>query len=276
VFHIDKTGVTQNQRQSLEPVTFTTTLMNMMARNKSQAWRLLGYIPSAPSSEKAENHQRDGVNVAKGRPTRDYHTCLHHIIKSFAENQGFDRPIYVEMKLGPGPPRKIRIFNVFAFVVGDCPAQDINVARFLSYSLNVKAICHACYVSPQRCNDPNLKCKFRHPHDVSRDNKVALQHPSFKNALSISPDLKITSDPPSDAQVLAACNRMANRSTHPVANGFRDVYLGANPYGIYGATPHDLFHLLLQGLYKYAIESIIGCLPGNHQKRLDRIGRQMC
>ena len=53
IFYVDKTGITKNQRQAMEPLVFTTSLFNRSIRNQSTSWRPLGYIPNLDLSSKA-------------------------------------------------------------------------------------------------------------------------------------------------------------------------------------------------------------------------------
>jgi len=275
LIHIDKTLASQNQRQTVEPVSICCGLVNKATRNLSQSWRLLGIIPSSPSLEKAVSHQRDGVNVARGRPTRDFHRCLEEILKSLVDNQGYKEPLFVEIQIGNCPPRVVRLFNPVAFVIGDCVAQDTHVGRFGSFASQVKTVCHACYIPPAQCPRPNHQCQFRHPHDTARHNQVALHHSSYRHTIVMSPDL-ILDEEPTEEEINESIQQMDSKSMHIVANGFRHVHFGVQPYGIFGATPHDVFHLLLQGLFKYALLSIMGRLSSTLKKKLDRAGRAMC
>jgi len=277
IIHIDKTGTTDNQRHSLEPVTICPMILNRAARNLSQSWRLLGYIPSSPASEKAYSFQRDGVNIARGRNVRDYHRNLEAILESFALNQGYDQPLYFEVQIGQLPPRIVRVFFPACFVVGDCVAQDANVGRYASFLPGVKAVCHACYIKPSQCGDPGHCCTFRHPDDVHEDIVNVLHHPSYRYTIALYPDLiKPIDEKPTDAEITCARKRLEKKSLYAVPNGFRRLHFGVQPYGLYGSTPHDLFHLLMQGLCKYAILSIIGRLTENQTTRVDKIGRKMC
>jgi hypothetical protein len=45
-------------------------------------------------------------------------------------------------------------------------------------------------------------------------------------------------------------------SQHAVHNAFNGIDFANNPRGIYGATPHDLMHMFLEGIMKYASKII--------------------
>ena len=86
--YIDKTGTDVNQRNKLEPFSFTLSILNRSCRFTSKAWRVLGFIPDLEhKSSAAITHGHSGP-IGKGRATRNYHQCLSQMLSSLSHNQG--------------------------------------------------------------------------------------------------------------------------------------------------------------------------------------------
>jgi hypothetical protein len=60
IFYIDKTGIDKmNQRFGLEPLKVTTSLLKRLLRNKSKAWRIIGFVYDLYHMSSAENRSRE-------------------------------------------------------------------------------------------------------------------------------------------------------------------------------------------------------------------------
>ena len=75
----DKSHTDLHGLLSVEPVSFTLSLFNPVARNLPQFWHLLGYIPnlSAGMGEANQTSAKDQV--------QNHHHCLSFVLKSFCE-----------------------------------------------------------------------------------------------------------------------------------------------------------------------------------------------
>ena len=98
--YVDKTGTNVNQRNKLEPFSFTLSILNRKCRYTSAAWRLLGFVPDMENKSSATIMRSRYGEIGKGRTSRNYHKCLSIILKSFLNNQGFTRPIYGCIRIG--------------------------------------------------------------------------------------------------------------------------------------------------------------------------------
>jgi hypothetical protein len=68
LFYIDKTGITQMcQRFGLEPLKVTSSIFKRFLRNKSKAWRTIGFMYDLYHMSSAENRQRE-VGHPSSRP----------------------------------------------------------------------------------------------------------------------------------------------------------------------------------------------------------------
>jgi len=164
ILYCDKTGTDVNQRAGLEPISFTFTNFNRECRYRSEAWRVLGYVPDLEMKSTAyKTKQRLGL-MGKGRSCRNYHTCLSKILESLKKFQGKDEPIREWICIGDHVSKR-RLFFPVAFIIGDSQSQDKMCGRYLAYA-NVPRICRACDVTPEKCDNPNHKCKFISMSDI--------------------------------------------------------------------------------------------------------------
>ena len=65
-----------------------------------------------------------------------------------------------------------------------------------------------------------------------------------------------------------------NLSQHRVVNAFRRVSFGHPDVGIINSVPHELLHLLQQGLINYSLGIFLGCLSNNPKAKLDTLSKQ--
>jgi len=98
--YIDKTGTDVNQRNKLEPFSFTFSILNQRCRYCSNVWRVLGFRPDLEhKSSAAITHGRSGP-IGKGRMAHNYHQCLTVILQSLTNSQGKHTPIYGSVRIG--------------------------------------------------------------------------------------------------------------------------------------------------------------------------------
>jgi len=74
--YIDKTGTDVNQRNKLEPFSFTLSILNQSSCFTSKAWRVLGFIPDLEHKSSAAITRGCSGLIGKGRASRNYHRCL--------------------------------------------------------------------------------------------------------------------------------------------------------------------------------------------------------
>jgi len=87
ILYCDKTGTDVYQRAGLEPMSFTFTIFNRECRYRSESWHVLGYVPDLEMKSSAyKSKQRLGL-MGKGRPCRNYHTCLRQIVHSLKKTR---------------------------------------------------------------------------------------------------------------------------------------------------------------------------------------------
>ena len=74
--YVDKTGCVSNERFSLEPVMFSTTILKNQFNQKSSSYFLLGYITNPRNGSSAKKAKANQTLDRKGQSLRDYHACL--------------------------------------------------------------------------------------------------------------------------------------------------------------------------------------------------------
>ena len=80
ICYCDKTGTDVNQRNSLEPLSFTFTIFNRKCRYRTSSWRLLGYLPDFDIKSKASKSIGRSSSVGRRQATRNYHRCLEQLL----------------------------------------------------------------------------------------------------------------------------------------------------------------------------------------------------
>ena len=100
IFYCDKTGTDVNQRNSLEPVSFTFCLFNRQCRYKTAAWRTLGYIPDLENMSSAMHSVSRGGFIGKSRSCRNFHACLEVLLSPLIGGQGKDIAIHANVRFG--------------------------------------------------------------------------------------------------------------------------------------------------------------------------------
>ena len=84
----DRTVVTGNARQGLEPFLFTSTIIKRQYRNASSSWRHLGLMPDIEQKSKSQKRKLDQADKHRpGRSLRNYHKCMDVIVDSLIKYQ---------------------------------------------------------------------------------------------------------------------------------------------------------------------------------------------
>ena len=83
IFSSDETKVSNQGKSYSWPIVFTTSILNQEARNKSSAWRLLGFVPDFKLNTSANEEKQFGKHLK----SRRLHQALKVILKSFIDFQ---------------------------------------------------------------------------------------------------------------------------------------------------------------------------------------------
>jgi len=71
--YIDKTGIDVNQRNKLEHFSFTLSILNCRCRYRTNAWRVLGFMPDLEHKSSASITCGRSGPVGKGKMACNYH-----------------------------------------------------------------------------------------------------------------------------------------------------------------------------------------------------------
>ena len=266
ILYCDKTGTDVNQRAGLEPLSFTFTNFNRKCRYRSEAWRVLGYVPDLEMKSTAyKTKQRLGL-MGKGRSCRNHHTCLSKIVETLKKFQGKDEPIREWIRIGDHVSKR-RLFFPVAFIIGDSQSQDKMCGRYLAYA-NVPRICRACDVTPEECENPKHKCKFLNMSDI-HDLCLAGMQLYSPEEYGIGIEIGQFTEQEIKATKLEAHENLRLLSQHMHINAFHDVWLGTNTHGLLESLPHDMMHAFRHGVLMYVIEVIMSPLNPSEKYDLD-------
>ena len=141
LFFIDKTHTDVQGKLSLEPVCFTLGIFNRKTRNKSHAWRTIGYVPNFDLLSKYKGKAEEKI--------RDYHFVLSTIFED----------IYIAQKSNGLPcvlfdKKCILKVPVLSFL-GDTEGHDKLVGRLGSRN-KVPTICRYCDCQRESSSDERL------------------------------------------------------------------------------------------------------------------------
>jgi len=262
--YIDKTGTDVNQRNKLEPFSFTLSILNRCCRYRTNAWRVLGFMPDLEHKSSAAITRGRSGPVGKGRMARNYHRCLAVILQSFMKQQGKDIPIYGTVRIGNFVARR-RLFFPLAFVIGDGLSGDQLCGRYKNYSPNIARLSRTCNVSFHESDNPNWQCQFLKMEELQSVSIRALELHGFilnKEVDHLPINVKMY-------EMNQCMDKLQKLSQHMHDNAFDSVWFGVNPNGILGASPMDLMHAFLHGLIPYVVKIVIGSFTTREKHQMD-------
>ena len=87
-------------------------------------------------------------------------------MKSYIDNQGKDKPIYIWIRIGE-KVSYVQVFFPFSFMIGDSLSQDRMCGRYLAYA-NIPRLCHAWHVTPEESEDPSHVCNYLDMQEINQ------------------------------------------------------------------------------------------------------------
>ena len=247
IFYVDKTGTDIMQRHGLEPLLFTTSIISLKARQDVRCWRTLGLIPDLYAKSSSVKKQASGRKTSHCCSTRDYHACLDAILQSFVKAQ--EEGLVFNLRLGD-QIKKVKLIFPLAYVINDAKSADMLCARYGGYCHG--RICCPCDVQFEDSSNTRRNCTYILEEDIYILQQEAMNVGDCATSKKASKQLQLL-------------------STHVVNNAFDKVCFAGDSRGIYGCTPTDMMHALLEGVLKYTTQCIFLGLNVNQKVNLDGI-----
>lgn len=254
-------GATTGQFVDLEltPVKIALGIFTSKARDKAEFWKPLGYIPSVPKNKSlgkrlfAQSGHVDtalndsdllhdeGLINEKGEISKaqDLHTMLKIVLKGLLKVQNerimwdlfYDGQLYEEVEFVP----------FIAFIKCDTSEADKLCGSYTSRNGNVAQLCRYCECPTDQSDDPLAKYPLKTPakiqHLVDKGDEAGLR----------------------------------SLSQQYINNAFYDFRFGShNNAGVHGATPLEMLHALLLGIYVY-VRDIFFDVVGKDSKLAEEI-----
>lgn len=234
---IDGTPIDPYGRNKLEVVMFTLGIFNQSTRNKTKAWRLLGYLPDPCNESSGQDDYNESSNRNNAISKRmDYHHMLKYILSELIQlenSNGFKWDIYdSDMKT----KNTYRLKFTVLFIIGDAVGNDKLCDRYISYSKNIKRLCRDCDCPTDELNNYNHICNFTKRADIVSMNDHELQQISY---------YKIEN------------------------NALDKLSFGHNPFGTNGCLPPETLHQLNQGVFKKVLDYFDDCITNNAYKLIN-------
>lgn len=218
ILFIDKTVTDLHGNLSLEPVSFTIGILTREVRNQARAWRPLGYVQN-----QSLHPSEGGLGVSI-----DYHFMLKEIFKSLVEVQAKEG---IQWDLSYRGTVYHVVFKLpVLFIIGDTEGHDKMVGKYLNRTKMVKRLCRYCDTPNEETDNPFFK--YRYVNQAEVENYLRTGNLEALKAMSM----------------------------HPLPNGnaFHTLLYADDKRGVHGATPAEILHMILLGLFKYACSQLFG------------------
>ena len=167
----------------------------------------------------------DDPKLQPGCKARNYHQMLEYLLQELIAMHS-DPSILDNFPLRIG--NQVKLVNLripVAFIISDTQGADKLCGRYISYIDTVKRLHHTCTCPPMHATNTEESCTW-----VRMDEMMDVINRAQKEELNSYSQNFIPS------------------------HAFRNIDFGANPHGIYGATPNDILHGLKLGIIPYLLE----------------------
>ena len=223
IFSYDE-SVLSNQRASIAPLKFTTSLLNQRERNKEVNWRTLCFIPDLSAFEGAKERSKQSAELKSRR--------LHSLFRAGMES-------YVKVEQDPlqmcnisitiaGTTKEVNAKICCGLVVGDIQGGDKICCRAASYKDSLRRICRKCNIPGNECTNLDFPCR-----------KISMRK------------IKV---------LVANADRIRLEKYHQycVQSIWYDLNYGFCKFGIFSAAnPTEWLHALDNGLIEYCLQVLI-------------------
>ena len=293
--YIDKTGTDRIMKNSLEPLVCTSTILTTKARQDTNNWFVIGFIPNMEDPSTLDKKANGAPKKPRSLTVRDYHRCLSVLIDPIVGVQG-SNPV-MSFRRG-GDVARFQIICPIATVMGD----NLSNNKLCGKAANTTASC----VRMSRCCLTGYGETDKLPHTCTLIegevvHKLSLDALGCCHGYSedlgqslgttgepLSPNLRgwlahletLTPKEKESTIILRKLREDIAESvlkdvygTHSVVNAFSKLDFGVDS-NIHQCTMADLMHSVEEGIFKHVIECILGLLPGSQKARVNRLVAQ--
>lgn len=239
IIYIDGTATGQFADLPVTAVKITLGIFTREAREKPHCWRILGYIPKVTKAnsrgrrlflesfhvdatraqyEAEQNEGQLGNNDAN--PAQDLHTMLDVIFEELVQiqNQGFIWDLYYNNNLYKG----IEFVPFVPFIKADTEEADRLCGSYTNRNKNVAQLCRYCECPTDDSDNPMANYRLK---TMARIQKLV------------------------DQEDLDGLKRLSQQC---IENATYKLRFGLhNALGVHSATPLEMLHALLLGIFKY-------------------------
>ena len=191
---------------------FTPAIFTEKFCRTFQAWGFHGFLPEDHCSAAENKCKKHGDNVC------GYHAQLKEVLKIFINANS--RLKGVILPIGRKGFIKCDIVTCVLFIIQDIQEGDTLCGRFGPHTPNIQRHCRNCDVKYHELDDPHVRCSIlvaKEMDDIAQSNDIVLQQ---------------------------------KWSQHKVDNAFNYVLFADPKYGIHGATPTEIIHIVQGGMEK--------------------------
>ena len=288
ILYGDQTGTDVFQRYSLEPWMFTVALLRCHARENSDAWRHLGFVP-AVGRKKGNANESSGVPQSEDphKNMQLYHDFLLVLLGPLKDAQ-LNKPI-MEVNIG-GRVERRRLHIHLAIIMGDQKSQDNICARKQSNTYSASRIHRTCMTSGLAAadGDINKHCGVVDPQVVDFLRDVALIPIEKTTAITLDGPQKTiatsthgaAADKQKALQLLQRQVRLSDAilqkayTMYPIRNAFDGMLYGANVHRQYLATVDDHLHATEGGMLLNVAETGYNIMTEKPRRHFERIVRR--
>jgi hypothetical protein len=283
LMYMDKTGVDQIMKNSVEPVVCTSAILNQSQRQDTRNWIVLGYIPNLQSiKNKSKHHDSSKWGSVTGSTVRDYHRCLASIMAYMKLIQQ-QQPV---MLIRRGSCIKsMKIICPIVSVMGDNLSQNYLCGRIENKSHSSMRMTRCCLTTnyqsdrvPHVCNrfptklqkwlcSAALSCTYGHSDPMYQSNNYE-QWLNFCLPRPFAQNQKASLTKFRSQLALEVLNKCLG--SHRVLNAFDGMDFGPDSC-INGSTSADIMHSFESGIMKDVLAILLKPLPGNDTKEIDAV-----
>jgi hypothetical protein len=313
VIYVDKTGTDKINKNSVEPVVMSSTILKNEERRKSTNWFVLGYIPNLNLTSSAMRNTKRTASKSQNEKTRDYHRCLQWILEPLLHLQK-EKPAMIFRR---GDQEGIfRIIAPLAMIMGDNLSNDVMCCRRQVRSQTAVRMTRRCLTTFQDCDESPHLC-----HQINSRHLKKLTYASIGCCYGCDPNINFDETrlhtipengyPPSAIVSInfdkylgyiqsldsnkrgnATKGRIARSirqkrewlctkilksalGSHSAISAYDEIDFGSNRNAEHLATATDIMHTVEEGLFKHLLSITFDLMTDDDRKNIDIFVQEM-